>query len=66
MPPINIRRNIKKSITKNVKIMQRISLYAPNEPKNEIIATITPAAISIEAEATYHLTQKVINTSNLY
>jgi hypothetical protein len=55
MPPINIKRNIKKSITKNVKIMQRISLYAPNDPKNEIIATITPAAISNEAEATYHI-----------
>jgi hypothetical protein len=40
---------------KNVKVMQRISLYAPNEPKNETIATITPTAISNEAPTTYRL-----------
>ncbi len=31
--------------------MQRNSLYSPNEPKNKIIATMTPAVISNEAEA---------------
>ena len=44
---------MKNRMTKNVNSMQRISLYAPNEPKNDIMATTTPAAISSAAEATF-------------
>lgn len=42
-------------MTKKVSSMQRISLYAPSEPRNDIIATMIPVAINIDAEATYKL-----------
>lgn len=42
--------NIKNNNTKNTNNIKRISLYAPNEPKNEINDTITPAAINNDAD----------------
>lgn len=50
---------------KNVISMHLISLQAPMEPRNEMIATTNPVPMRMEAEATYDLVPSNLSMNDL-